>query len=446
VTEPVPTGARASLALLRRNVDFRRLYAAQLISFGGDWFMTVALFGLVHSLTHSAVFVALTITVPELAFFLLSPVGGALADRLDRRRLMIVADLARASLCLPLLLVHSRGTVWLVFVLLASISVFTACFEPASSAAIPNVVDDEDLAAANSLVGSAWGTMLAVGAAAGGLVVTLFGRDAAIMGNSVSFLVSAWLLWRVHRAFSEARDEQVEHPGILEATRETAAYARRDHRVLALLGVKAGFGLAAGVLVLIAVFATDVFHKGDIGIGLLMASRGVGALIGPFLGRSIAGADDRRLFSTIGLALAVFGTSYMLFGLSPSLLVGAPIVLCAHLGGGAQWTLSTYGLQRLTPDRIRGRIFAFDYALVTLSLGLSSLLAGWLADTVGPRPAVIGLGGVALAWGATWWVLTRDIRRRTLKEGLGPVGVAAQVAPADTGRQDGGSASERGTA
>lgn len=414
------TGARASLDLLRRNADFRRLYFAQLISFGGDWFMTVALFGLMHALTGSAIFVALTITVPELAFFLLSPVGGALADRLDRRRLMIVADIARAGLCLPLLLVDSRGSVWLVFVLLASISVFTACFEPASSAATPNVVDPEDLAAANSLVGSAWGTMLAVGAAAGGLVVTLFGRDAAIVGNSVSFLFSAWLLWRVQRAFAERREEHVEHPGILQATRETAAYARRDHRVLALLGVKAGFGLAAGVLVLIAVFATDVFKEGDIGIGLLMASRGVGALIGPFLGRAIAGSDDRRLFSAIGLALAVFGGSYMAFGLSPSLLVAAPIVLCAHLGGGAQWTLSTYGLQRLTPDRIRGRIFAFDYALVTLSLGVSSFVAGWLADTLGPRPTVIGLGGVALAWSGTWWMLTRDIRRRTATAGFAP--------------------------
>jgi MFS family permease len=391
-----------------------------LISFGGDWFMVVALFGLVHRLTGSAVFVALTITVPELAFFLLSPVGGALADRVDRRRLMIAADLARAVLCLPLLLVDSSGAVWLVFVLLASISVFAACFEPASSAAIPNVVDPEDLAAANSLVGSAWGTMLAVGAALGGLVVTLFGRDAAFLGNSASFLLSAWLLFRVGRAFSERRDEHHEHPSILEATRETVAYARRDHRVLSLIGVKAGFGLAAGVLVLIAVFATDVFREGDIGIGLLMASRGVGALIGPFLGRAVAGPDDRRLFSAIGIALAVFGGSYMVFGLSPSLLVAAPIILVAHLGGGSQWTLSTYGLQVLTPDRIRGRIFAFDYALVTLSLGVSSFLAGWLADTVGPRPAVIGLGGVALAWGATWWVLTRDIRRRTAIEGLRP--------------------------
>jgi MFS family permease len=415
-----PTGARASIALLRRNGDFRRLYAAQLISFGGDWFMTVALFGLVHRLTGSAVFVALTITVPELAFFLLSPIGGALADRVDRRRLMITADLARAALCLPLLLVDSPGTVWLVFVLLASISVFTACFEPASSAAVPNVVDPQDLAAANSLVGSAWGTMLALGAALGGLVVTLFGRDAAFLGNSVSFLLSAWLLLRVRRAFSERRAEDHEHPGVVEATRETVAYARRDHRVLSLIGVKAGFGLAAGVLVLIAVFATDVFHEGDIGIGLLMASRGVGALIGPFLGRAMAGPDDRRLFTAIGIALAVFGGSYMLVGLSPSILVAAPIILVAHLGGGSQWTLSTYGLQVLTPDRIRGRIFAFDYALVTLSLGVSSFVAGWLADTVGPRPAMIGLGGVALTWGATWWVLTRDIRRRTAIEGLRP--------------------------
>ena len=420
-----PTGARASLGLLRRNPDFRRLYLAQLISFGGDWFMTVALFGLVDRLTGSAVFVALTITVPELAFFLLSPVGGALADRLDRRRLMIAADLARSALCLPLLLVDSPDTVWLVFVLLASISVFTACFEPASSAAIPNVVDPEDLAAANSLVGSAWGTMLAVGAALGGLVVTLFGRDAAFLGNSASFLVSAWLLLRVRRALSERREEHAEHPGIVQATRETVAYARRDHRVLSLLGVKAGFGLAAGVLVLIAVFATDVFHEGDIGIGLLMASRGVGALIGPFLGRAVAGPNDRRLFTAIGIALTVFGGSYMLMGLSPSLLVAAPIVLVAHLGGGAQWTLSTYGLQVLTPDRIRGRIFAFDYALVTLSLGVSSFVAGWLADTLGPRPTVIGLGGVALAWGATWWVLTRDIRRRTVAEGLRPGAVTS---------------------
>lgn len=414
------TGFRASLALLRRNPDFRRLYLAQLISFSGDWFLVVALFGLVHDLTGSQVLVGLTIAVQELSFFVFSPLGGVLADRLDRRRLMIVADLIRAALTLGFLLVADRGDVWLVYALLASVSVFTAAFEPASSAAIPNLVDREELGPANSLVGSAWGMMLAIGAAIGGLVAAILGRDAAILGNAASFLVSAWFLWRVRRPFGEERERGEGHPGVVAATRETVRYARRDHRVLALLAVKGGFGLAAGVLVLIAVFAQDVFEAGDIGVGMLMAARGVGALVGPFLGRRIAGRDDRRLFPAMGLALAIFGAAYVVFGLSPAIVVAAPIVFVAHLGGGAQWTLSTYGLQRIVPDRIRGRIFAFDFALVTLTLGLSSWLAGHAAERFGPRPTAFGLGGLALLWTLGWWTATTRVRQQPLERPAEP--------------------------
>ena len=193
---------------------------------------------------------------------------------------------------------------------------------------------------------------------------------------------------------------------------ETVAYAREDHRVLALLVVKGGFGLGAGVLVLLSVFAERIFLAGAVGIGLLMGARGAGALVGPFLGRAFAGPDDRRLFTAIGLALATFGVCYVAFGITPSIAVALPVVFCAHLGGGGQWTLSTYGLQRLVPDRLRGRIFSFDFALVTLSIAVSSVVTGWAADRFGPRPAAIGLGAVALAWALTWWLLSGDIRRR----------------------------------
>jgi MFS family permease len=412
-------GLRASIDLLRRNADFRRLYLATLVSFAGDWFLVVALFGLVEDLTGSAALVGLTIAVQELAFFAFSPLGGALADRLDRRRLMIAADLIRAGLALGFLLVDERGEVWLVFVLLAAISSFTASFEPAATAAIPNLVDDEDLGPANALVGSAWGMMLAVGAALGGLVAVALGRDAAIVGDAISFGLSAVLLWRVRRAFSAPREPVEHHPTVREATRETVRYARRDHRVLSLLAVKGGFGLAAGVLVLIAVFALDVFEAGDLGTGLLMAARGAGALVGPFLGRAFAGRDDRRLYPAIGLALATFGGGYLVFGASPSLAVACGVVFVAHLGGGAQWTLSTYGLQRIVPDRIRGRIFAFDYALVTLTLGLSSFLAGNAAETFGPRPTAFVLGALALGWALVWWLATSRVRREPLVAPLG---------------------------
>ena len=430
VREPAESkgGLRAGLTLLRRNPDFRRLYVASLISLGGDWFLLVALFGLALDLTGSAVSIGVLIASQEIPFFLMSPVGGYITDRLDRRKLMIVCDVARAALCLGFLFVEGGETIWLAYLLLACISSFAAIFDPASSAAFPNLVERRDLGPANALFGSLWGTMLAVGGALGGVVAATLGRDAAFAIDAATFAVSALLILRIHRAFAEEGTGEGQ-PGIVTATIETARYARRDHRVLALLTVKAGFGIGAGVLALIAVFAKEVFGAGEIGIGVLMAGRGVGALIGPFLGRRLAGPDDRRLFAAIGIALATFGLGYALLGLMPSLLLGALAVSIAHLGGGAQWTLSSYGLQRVVPDRIRGRIFAFDGALITLTLTISALITGWTADTIGPRPTAIALGVIAIAWAGTWTWLTGDVRRATMLEGCGPAPDLELVAP-----------------
>jgi len=406
------TGARAAVDLLRRNRDFRRLFLASVISLGGDWFLFVALGGLLLEATGKATAVGLMIFAQELPVFLATPWAGWLADRLDRRRLMVACDLARTAICASFLLV-GPDNLWLAYALLVALSIFAAVFDPASSAALPNVVDPEDLATANALSGSLWGTMLAVGAAAGGVVATLFGRNAAFTVDAASFALSALLLLGVRRAFSQPR-ERDEHVGIAEATRETVRYARRDPRVWALVSVKFGFGAAAGVLALIAVFAKDIFHAGDVGFGLLMAARGVGALIGPFLGHRLAGPGHRRLLPAIAWSLATFGVGYALLGVTPALWLAAVAILVAHLGGGSQWVLSSYGLQRLVPDHIRGRIFAFDFALITLSLGVSSLIASTLADQIGPRVAVVIVGGIALAWAGIWWLLTRAVRQKPI--------------------------------
>ncbi len=403
---------RASLDLLRRNRDFRRLFFASVISLGGDWFLFVALGGLVLEATGKAAAVGIMICAQELPIFLATPWAGWLADRFDRRWLMVVCDLARTVICFAFLTV-GPSNLWLAYLLLACLSLFAAVFDPAQQAALPNVVDPDDLPTANALGGSLWGTMLAVGAAIGGVVATIFGRNVAFTVDAVSFAVSALLLLGVRRAFSAPREHE-EHIGIVEATRETVGYARRDARVWALVSVKFGFGAAAGVLALIAVFARQVFHAGDVGFGLMMAARGVGALVGPFLGHRLAGPGHRRLLAVIALSLATFGIGYASLGLATGLWLAAGSVLIAHLGGGSQWVLSSYGLQRLVPDRIRGRIFAFDFALITLSLGVSSLGAAWLADRIGPRPAVAIAGGVALLWAGIWWLLTRNVRKEPL--------------------------------
>lgn len=412
---PSDAGPRASVSLLRRNRDFRALFFASVISLGGDWFLWVAINGLIYEATGKALYVGLAILAQESAFFLASPIGGALADRIDRRKLMIACDLARAVVCVSFLLVGPE-TIWLAYVLLPVLATFAAPFDPAFSAATPNVVDPDDLPAANALNGSLWGTMLAVGAGLGGLVSAAFGDDTAFIVDAVSFLVSAALLSSIRRGFSESRAETTEHPSIVEATRETWRFARRDHRVLSLLTVKFGFGAAAGLLALIPVMAldADVFDSGNVGFGILMAARGVGALIGPFLGHRIAGPGHRRLFPAIGLSLAVFGLGYVAMGQAPSLAIAAVMICVAHLGGGSQWMLSTYGLQVLVPDHIRGRIFGFDYMLITLSLSVSALIASAVADQIGAPDTVTILGGVALVWALVWFVLSRGVRRTGL--------------------------------
>ncbi|MDQ3870758.1 MAG: MFS transporter [Chloroflexota bacterium] len=405
--------------LLRRNPAFARLYAAQLISFGGDWFATVALLGLALELTGSEALASLILVLQVAPFFVLSPLAGVLADRVDRRRLMIAADLGRAVVALGFLLGRDPSTLWICFVAVALLSAGTAFFEPTASASLPNLVEKPDLPRANVLVGSAWGTMLAVGSGIGGVVAAVLGRDAAFILNAASFLVSGVLILGIRRPFSQRSGSRspgsdaaaARAPGVAAAIGEAVAVSRSSRFVAALLFSKGTFGVGVGVVLFLAVFGREVFGAGDPGIGLLFAARGVGVVIGPFLAQSVIALDDRGLLSGIATSLVGFLVCYLLFPLAPSIWVAALLVLGAHLGGGAQWTLSTYGLQRAVADELRGRIFSFDYALVTLTEAVSIVAAGMLAAALGPRPAIYVVLGAAAVASAGWILYTRPLRR-----------------------------------
>ncbi|MGH2380237.1 MAG: MFS transporter [Candidatus Limnocylindria bacterium] len=194
------------LRLLRENRPFTRLYGAQLISFAGDWFATVALLGLSLELTGSAALAAMVLVLQTAGFAVASPIAGALADRFDRRKLLVAADLARVPVALAFLLARKPETLWIAFVAVALLAIGAAVFEPTSSASLPNLVEPEQLPEANVLLGSAWGTMLAVGAALGGVVVATLGRDAAFVVNAASFAISAVLIVGIRRPLQQPRE------------------------------------------------------------------------------------------------------------------------------------------------------------------------------------------------------------------------------------------------
>jgi len=396
--------------LLRENRDFRLLYAGALISLGGDWFLTVALLDLVLQLTGSAMLASLMLLCQTLPIFVVTPLAGHVIDRVDRRKLMILADVIRTGACLLPLLARTPALLPFAYAGVVIISIGSAYFEPASQAALPNIVAPEQLGAANVLMGSTWGTMLAAGAAIGGLVTAKFGRDVSFIVDAASFLLSAGVLWRMRTSFSEDRGERHEHPPLVESIRETFRYARAHPRVLALLTTKGGYGIAAGVIAMLSVFGRQVFKAGALGIGLLFAARGLGALVGPFLVRAMARTDDGQYRAIIWCVL-LFGCGYSALALSPTLAIGLVAIFFAHLGGGASWQISTYGLQRETPDHIRGRVFAADYGFVTLTMSVSSLFTGIAADQLGPVRATIITASAALlfaiVWGASTWRLWR---------------------------------------
>lgn len=395
--------------LLRRNRDFRALVSALVISYMGDWFATVALLGILQDLTHSDLAASSVFVAATLPQFLAAPLAGPSADRFDRRKLMALVASIQTVLAFGFLLI-GPGRAWVAFAAQGSISFLAAFFGPAAQAAVPNLVDPEDLPTATALMAGTWGSMLAVGSALGGVFTVLFGRKAAFVADAATFALAGALVASIRRPTHEAREKSRERMRPLADTAEALRYARHNPPVLALLMVKMGFGLSGGMVGVLPALSTRVFHFGDGGTAALLSARGVGAFAGPAIARRYTntGGVGRVIVACGGCAL-VYGTTYVGVSAAPLFVLVAALVLIAHLGGGAQWSMSTYGLQVATPDALRGRIFAADFALVTLSLAVSFFAAGAASQRYGPRPVILVLALVNLAWGAAYLALTRRL-------------------------------------
>ncbi len=393
------------LRLLSRNPDFRRLFLATLISFAGDWFLTVALLDLVLEETGSAALASLMIVCQSLPVFFTTPFAGHLIDKLDRKKLILIANVVLVFAALLPMLAVSRPLLVLAFVGMTIIAIGSGIVQPAASAALPNLVSAEDLPDASVLFGATWGSMLMVGAAIGGVVTMKLGRDASFIIDAATFLLAAILTLRIRTPLSAEREQGHMPPPMLEAFRETFRYARAHPRTLALITAKGGYGVGAGVVAMLSIFGRDVFRAGAFGIGMLFAARGIGSLIGPFIVRAIS-PTAKQQYRTLAPSIFIFGLGYLGLAFSPSLWPGFLAVTVAHLGGGGAWLTSTYGLQREVPDFIRGRVFAVDFGLVTLTMSVSSLVAGFAADRIGVFGATVITAAVEIAWALGWGVMT----------------------------------------
>ena len=366
-----------------------------MVSLAGDWFSFVAVADLVTELTGRPGAAAFVYAATVLPVFLASPIAGAIADRFDRKRILVISDLLRVPIALALVLASSTVLAIAAIVLLG---IGASFHDPVASAATPNLVPEDELASAQSLMGAVWGSMLLVGAGLGGLVAELFGRNLTFAIDALSFLASAWLIAGIRAPMQQARADTK------EPLREALAHIRRDPTLRSLVFAKGGVSWSNGIVGLLPAFAHGRFAGTNIATGLLFAARGLGALVGPMLARGFTGATPtaRAIVIACGISTLVYGAVYAVFPVAPVFGVALVLVTLAHLGGGAQWSLSTYGLQIATPDHLRGRVMAIDYGLATLAIGASSIVAGLLADAFGEASATWSLSAVAGIYGIAW--------------------------------------------
>jgi predicted MFS family arabinose efflux permease len=420
---------RSYWRLLRDNRNYRLLWLAQIVSELGDWFYSLSVYGLLLDLTgNRAQAVGLAVVLQVLPHTLVAPATGVINDRISRRRIMILADVARFVIVLCMLVVRTPEMVWLVYPLLCFETIGAAFFEPAHSSVIPNIVPPEDVLPANALASMTWSFCLAAGASLGGLAAVLLGRDAVFAINAFSFLGSAWLIARMR--FDEphtvahgplrARD-LVDFSPVVEGVR----YIRADRRLFATVFVKGGIGLLGANNVLLPILGQREFPLqfagldsaagATLGMSLLMGARGAGALIGPLIGNRLAGDRHSRLRAGILFGFAAGAAGYLLLGFSHSLAIAVASVMLAHGGSSTNWVFSTTLLQVYTADRFRGRVFAADFGLCTLALSASSYLAGFAIDWgVSARTVAMAIGVVMLTPALAWtWALRKTDTKRT---------------------------------
>jgi MFS family permease len=395
----------AVLSVLTRNGDFRRLYFAQLVVFGADWFVMVPLLILLNELTQKGIWGGLVLSVETGVLAMLLPYAGTIADRFDRKRILLGTNIAALAAVGALFFVQGALAGPVALVAVAALAAAKAFYTPASSSAIPNLVDPPDLPNAMAVAGTTWGTMTIVGSSLGGLLsgwvspYFCFGIVVAGLAGSL------FLTWRIDRPMQAALAG--EPRPAFAAIRESLSYLKANPRLRALVTVKSAVGLGNGLLTVFPVLAV-AYGAGAQGLGLMFAARGLGALVGPLLfGRVLK--RPAWFFPALALSMGAYGLAYIGVALAPWFWLVLIGIFIAHTAGGGNWVTSSYAIQQQVPDALRGRVGAADVMLSMLCVTVSQFVVGLFVDSVAPAVLIICCGLTTVSYAIGWRLTTRRI-------------------------------------
>lgn len=414
----------ATLDLVRSNVGFRHLWLAEAVSLAGDWFTLIALAVVVSRATGGSGLAVGALVVSQLfPWVVVGPWGGVLADRFDRRRLLIATDLGRALNVLLFIPAANGGRLWPVLLLVFVHFSLASIFEPARSALVPRLVAPHQLVTAGTLSSVTWSVMLAAGGMLGGSVLTVVGVSIAFLVDAGSFLASAALIASI-RATAAAPARSEPQPADQIRFQEGLGWALAHPAAGVAVLVKAINGVAV-IDTFLVLYATRMFVWGEGGVfsvGFLWGCFGLGAVLGPGLLNRFSDGSVPRLRRLVAIGAVLLSCGLFVLASARSLLAVGVGILLRGMGGSANWTYSCVILQKAVPDRMLGRLCALDLVNANVSAMAFSQLWGARIDQAGLRGAVLGAALVSLVPLLAWTLTLRPLERRD--------GLAARSQPA----------------
>ena len=387
--------ATALRALRHRN--FQLFFAGQLISLVGTWMQTVAQSWLVYKITGSTLLLGTVGFASQIPVFLVAPLGGAVADRANRRRVVIATQAASMVLAfvLAVLTLTHRIQVWQIMVLAAGLGTVNAFDIPARQAFLMDMVGREDLMNAIALNSSMFNGARIVGPAVAGIVVAWVGEGWCFFANAVSYIavIAGLLMMKIeHPVKVNIEGSPFEH--ILEGVRFVSK-ALPLRALLLLLGVVSLVGMPYSVLM--PVFASQILHGGVRELGWLMGATGVGALLGAL---SLAARAGVKGLSKL-IAVCAAGVGPSLIRVAASKMFGLSLLLLLPVGFTMMVQMASTNtlLQSMVPDQMRGRVVSL-YTMMFMGVApFGAFFAGAVANRIG-APWTVAVGGVTCVVGA----------------------------------------------
>lgn len=392
------SGLRYALRALRER-DYLIFWMGALVSNSGTWLHGVAVPYVLFQLTRSATWVGLATFATFIPLMLLAPLGGVLADRYSRKRLLLVGQSLAAAFALTLWLVWISGAATPVLILIVTGlgGIASGLSVPAWQSFVPTLVEPEDLPSAITLNSVQFNAARAVGPMVGGIVLARWGAGPAFLLNAISYVAvfGALMLIKGRRVGAQGGT-----PRIVKGFGEALQYIKTKPGItlsIRVAAVVAFFGYP--IVQFTVVFAEDVYRVGPQSLGYLLGALGLGAiLVAPW----VAGAFGEVLpSSVVRLSLPVYAIAIIVFGLSTDYIVGLFAVIVAGGGFLALVATTNTATQMLVDEHMRGRVLAIRVMTFTGSYAVGGFFQGYLADVFAPAPVVTG-AGIALLLISVW--------------------------------------------